>query len=445
MEKSIALKVTALLSEKGFSLDELVLKTKELFDREGMAGFVGLLLELVDAHLCTTLIHKTSVWQRAPCCERAAYELDRRVSRRLRTSIGTIHLHWRRLRCVHCGRSFVPLREFLGLECYQSKTNELERIVTEVVAEQNYRRLTRHLELIGMIPVPKSTAHRWVAASDCDEIVTAGKTVQELLADGTGYKRRPDASAGVSNHGEVRVVLGVSPGGTVIPMGAWSGKSWEEIGEAIAPKEAKTGPIAEVLVSDGEQGIVEELARLVNGEQRCHWHQIHQLGYFMWRDDAPRDDRRAAQQHLAGIIGIELPRQDFKMVAEEDKSALEQTTVAAEEKLDELVAGLVGKGYHQAANYIRYAKDKLFTYVRLWLKCGLVSPRVSSLIERMMREIGRRLKRIAFGWSEAGAAKMTRIIIKRMTSAGEWDAYWREKLRVTGQVTLTYNGVHAST
>jgi len=444
MERSIALKVSALLAENGFSLDELVLKTKELFDREGMAGFVGLLLDLVDAHLCTTLIHKTGDWRRAPCCEHAAYELDRRVARRLRTSIGTIHLRWRRLRCTHCGRSFLPLREFLGLERYQSKTSELERIVTEVVAEQNYRRLSRELALIGMIPVPKSTAHRWVALSDCDEIATGGKSAQELLADGTGYKRRPDASAGVNNHGELRVMLGVGPSGTVIPLGAWSGKSWEEIGQAIAPATAETGPIADVLVSDGEQGLAEGLAHLANDQQRCHWHQIHQLGYFMWRDKAPQDDRRAAQHQLAGIIGIELPRQDFKMVVEEDKSALEQTIAAAEEKLDELVAGLVSRGYHQAANYIRYAKDKLFTYVRLWLKCGLVSPRVSSLIERMMREIGRRLKRIAFGWSEAGAAKMARIIIKRITSAGEWNAHWHKKLRITGQVTLTYNGTHAT-
>ena len=63
MERSITLKVSALLSESGFSLDELVVKTKELFDREGMAGFVGLLLELVDAYLCWKLVHQTGSWE----------------------------------------------------------------------------------------------------------------------------------------------------------------------------------------------------------------------------------------------------------------------------------------------------------------------------------------------------------------------------------------------
>jgi hypothetical protein len=435
--------VSALLSENGFSLDELVIKTKELFDREGMAGFVGLLLELIDAYLCWKLVHKTGSWQPDPCCDHPAYELDQRIDRRLRTSVGTVHIRWRRLRCTHCGRSFLPLREFLGLARYQSKSRELERIVTEVVAEQNYRRTSRHLALIGMIPVPKSTAHRWVARSDCDELPTPDKTLQGLLVDGTGYKRRPDARAGINNRGELRVALGIQPDGRILPLGTWSGKSWEEIGHALTPA-AETKPVAEVLISDGEQGLAEGLAELINSHQRCHWHQTHDLGYFMWRDGAPLAVRREMQHQLSGIIGIELPEQDFQAVSAADKASLEQTTVAAEQKLNDLVSELIGKGYHQAASYIRNAKEKLFTYVRFWLKYGLVTPRVSSLIERMMREIGRRLKRIAFGWSESGAAKMARIIIKRFTNAGEWDAYWAKQLRITGQVRLVYNGVQAT-
>jgi len=85
----------------------------------------------------------------------------------------------------------------------------------------------------------------------------------------------------------------------------------------------------------------------------------------------------------------------------------------------------------------------VFTYVKFWLEYGMVSPRVSSMLERMMREIGRRLKKIAFGWSEFGAAKMTRIIIKRITSAHQWDEYWQRRLRLNGNVILIYRGVSA--
>lgn len=63
------------------------------------------------------------------------------------------------------------------------------------------------------------------------------------------------------------------------------------------------------------------------------------------------------------------------------------------------------------------------------------------MIERMMRELARRLKRMAFGWSEEGAAKMARIIIKRFTSADQWEKYWRDRLRIQNNVMLVLRGI----
>jgi hypothetical protein len=220
----------------------------------------------------------------------------------------------------------VPLSEFMQVERYQSKAAELERIVTEVVSEQSYRRTVQQPQLIGEIPVPRSTAHRWVIQRNWDEIETEGKAVDILFSDGTGYKRRPNAEKGIDNHGEVRIALGVSANGTVLLLGAWSGKTWDEISEEIMPRRADREPIAKLFVSDGEQALADGLARLANGAKRCHWHMIHQLDYKMWKDGVARGERR---------------------------------------------------------------------------------------------EIGRRLKSIAFGWSEAGAAEMARIIIKRATTAEE--------------------------
>jgi hypothetical protein len=85
MKKSIALELAAVLADDGFSLDELVVKTKLLFERDGMAGFVSLLLELVDAWLCREVISGGSGWRPKPCCEAPCYELQDRLERRLRT------------------------------------------------------------------------------------------------------------------------------------------------------------------------------------------------------------------------------------------------------------------------------------------------------------------------------------------------------------------------
>lgn len=56
MQDIITLEVLSATSEKRFSLDELVFRTKELFETEGLAGFVGLILAL------SFSLRKASLW-----------------------------------------------------------------------------------------------------------------------------------------------------------------------------------------------------------------------------------------------------------------------------------------------------------------------------------------------------------------------------------------------
>ena len=93
-------------------------------------------------------------------------------------------------------------------------------------------------------------------------------------------------------------------------------------------------------------------------------------------------------------------------------------------------------GYSTAATYIRRAKYGMFGYIRRWLKWGLISPRASSMVERVMRELGRRLKKTAYGWSDKGATKIARIILKRFTNANAWEDYWQNKMNCVGNVVI---------
>lgn len=449
MQHSITLEVVAALSDRGFSLDELVVKTKELFEEQGLPGFVGLLLSLAEENLTFRLLRGTSPWRRLdPCCEQPEYELRGYADRRFRTSIGTVRMKWRRLSCRRCGKMWIPLREFLGLRPYQSKSSELEQIVAEVVSDQSYRRTSRHLRLIGEIPVPKSTAHRWVMLSDCDELEPPEDKLRFLMADGTGYKRRPNPKAGIDNQGDLRIAIGVTNTGEVMPLGAWSGVSWETIGLELGQLAARRqvdgcdndGKLASMLISDGEPGLPENLADLTDQQQRCQWHAVRDLDTRMRREKAPIVERRRMQKHLAGIIGIPLANEDAQPVSAEDKPSIRRRMDEALKKLDLMVADLIARNYSEAARYISRARDRLFSYLRFWLRFGIISPRASSLIERLMRELARRLKRIAFGWSLGGAAKMARIILKRCTSADQWTAYWRKRLRIENNVMLIFRG-----
>ena len=445
MQNLLYLEILESVSEAGFSLDELVYKTKELFEQEGMSGMVSLVLTLMDEKLCLDLcrggVKSEGSWRAPGCCDSPRYEPQDRRARRFRTSVGEVRIQWRRLRCRNCGRSLIPLKEFLGIGSYQSKSNELERMVVEVVSDQSYRRSSKHLGLIGEIPVPKSTLHRWVADSDCDELIWSKRT-KFLLADGTGYKRRPVPEQGLDNRGELRVVLGINRQGDLIPLGAFCGINWDEIGRRLACLRTDRKKKLGLLISDGESGLAEGLAILAREHQRCHWHLVRDLGYTLHQDQAPKEEREQESKHLAGILGIELPPGSVEMVQEQDRKAIAEQIQNAEQQLEALSQNFFQKGYLRAANYLNSAKKHLFNYLRFWLKYGILPPRTASRIERMMREIGRRLKRIAFGWSEAGAAKMARIIIKRITSTKQWEAYWKKKMRIEGRVVLVYRGVH---
>ncbi len=244
-----------------------------------------------------------------------------------------------------------------------------------------------------------------------------------------------------NNRGELKVALGVRNDGAVVPIGTWSGERWDAISKQInAHKNNPDEPFAKLVVSDAERGMAEAFATMVNGEQSCHWHAIRDLNYMMWLAKADKGERRATQHHLRHIIGIDMPQEDIQHVSKKEKVELSKQIADAEEEIQRLAHSLYGRGYEQVATYVRRIKKTLFTYLKFWILSGLISPRASSMIERMMREIGRRLKRMAFGWSEKGAAKMA-CIIKRFTTVDQWGAYWKQKLRINDNVLLALRAI----
>jgi len=51
-------------------------------------------------------------------------------------------------------------------------------------------------------------------------------------------------------------------------------------------------------------------------------------------------------------------------------------------------------------------------------------------------ELARRIKYIAYGWSDKGVTKIARIILKRFTNEREWEDYWKTKINIVGNVII---------
>jgi len=436
LQYTLALKVANSISDQGCSLDELVSKIKDLFDSEGLPGFIVLLLRLIDESVSVG-INRHDSHSRSnlrSCCDDPCLESKGLKSRKIRTSIGLLDFGCRHL----------PLGNFLKLNRYQKKTVELEQIVSAVITDQSYRRLSQHLKIIGNIEIPKSTAHDWIKATPCD---VAAQQLEfefaQILPDGTGYKKRPK-NPGESNRGELKVMIGVDDKGNTFPMGVWSDKSWAEIGTAILdPKDAakRDRPLADDLVVDGEPGMAEGLEHLADGVQRCHWHLPRDLGYSMWKDEAPLRKRKMKSKQLSQLMAIELPKGSVDEISEKDKAKLLERCGKVERELDKFIEDLGTKGYGVAVNYVSNAKRHLFTYLGTWLELGIRCPRPTSLIERLMREIGRRLKKIAFGWSESGAAKMARMVIARILNTKGWRDHWEGRKEIGGNAIIVLQGI----
>ena len=58
------------------------------------------------------------------------------------------------------------------------------------------------------------------------------------------------------------------------------------------------------------------------------------------------------------------------------------------------------------------------------------------MVERVMRELARRIKRIAYGWSDKSVTKIARSILKRFTNEKEWEDYWKKKMNIIGNVVI---------
>jgi hypothetical protein len=57
-------------------------------------------------------------------------------------------------------------------------------------------------------------------------------------------------------------------------------------------------------------------------------------------------------------------------------------------------------------------------------------PKVISILERVMREIGRRIKKIGASWKEKGLLAVAEVLLTRIYSPYAWQQYWIELLDI---------------
>lgn len=459
ISKNFALNIKTCLTGNSFSLDELILETQNLFENEGILGFLRVLVALID----NMVIESYRSSDKAGCCDAPVLIRNGKRSKKLYTGLGNFDFEWTSMRCKNCGSCHNPLKDFFGLDKYQKLTSEFEKICMETVARESFRKSTQTLKMHTPAKFNHRTLHRWLIQTESDEIKVTHSDLNVLLADGTSYKKfvsqknltkknKLNEKLGlkpveISKRGEVKILMGINTENEVVPLGAWTSHAWKTIGsfihkannqnKKIAPKK-----VANILVADGEIGLNRGLKKLTHHQQRCLWHVPHELKPLMkYQDKAESEDIEYALNQVHSIFQIEIPETEFEKIETKELVELNQKIKDCETQMKLLSDYLEHKGYSQASTYVANARNNLFTYLRFWMKTGVVTPKVTSKLERLMREINRRIKKFAFNWREKGCAKITRIIIKLITDASSWENYWTEKMRLSGNIKLSFIGI----
>ena len=117
---------------------------------------------------------------------------------------------------------------------------------------------------------------------------------------------------------------------------------------------------------------------------------------------------------------------------------------SSKEQVKELIQTFRDKGYQHGASYLENLSERLFTHIEIWLKTGVIAPKTTSLLERVFRELGRRLKKIAFGWSDKTVTNLSKMILLKQYSRKKWEEYWKQKLGIKGYFNVYIRSIELS-
>ena len=123
ISKNISLNITACLSGLGFSFDELILETKNLFETEGVPGFLKVLIAFTDQIVLEA--YRSS--NQATCCSVPHLNINGSRSKSIYTSVGQVQMEWKTLRCKNCNKIHHPLKVFLTLEVIKKRAMSLKK------------------------------------------------------------------------------------------------------------------------------------------------------------------------------------------------------------------------------------------------------------------------------------------------------------------------------
>lgn len=316
--------------------------------------------------------------------------------RRIITEEGPVRFRLRQVTCRGCGRTWSPYSQGLGLQPRQRVLQEVEEKLMGLVTQLSYARTCRLGEEWLGVRVGPRTLHRWVQARAQQLQLSADPQSTVLLGDGTkipsggrsrlgedvriGFQLVGRAEEGGRTRAQLRVV------GVGIGRGSWA----EAFAETLKPT---------LVVTDAEAGLREFVRERYAAarHQLCEWHVAYTLDWSLIEDRVAAKRRKGLKRLLVRIL-------------------FRETTQARKRRRYERFTRWIGR--------ISPTAQKQLQQASAWLLYEEPSAeRTTSLAERQMREVNRRME-IGARWSDSGALNLLRLRLAQQHNPDDYARLW---------------------
>jgi hypothetical protein len=296
--------------------------------------------------------------------------------RHLKTSRGSFKLLVLQANCKACGRTFRPLNELIGLPFSRRFLDEFVEKGIRTAIDLPFAKASRLIKTLTGCRISAETIRQKIHAKAADlelDNDVCGKTV---LVDSTKVR------SGKKKRGcPVHLAISVGKGTRRAGRPSIQKKLLHlHVGNSRKLRKRLKTIGAENLVHDG----FEDLTGCATNVQRCLWHLVHQLKYYLRQDGVPFGLRSFYQNSLRRILW------DSKN---------------GPQKLNSYVKDLKINGLKQSAKHLSNAQHETFT----WANHLGFSFTTTSPLEREMRELNRRAD-IGVRWSNKGIESVLKVL-----------------------------------
>jgi hypothetical protein len=329
------------------------------------------------------------------CKQRFRYICKGKRRRKLMTSEGEINFMLQQVQCKNCKKIHRPLIRWLGLEPRQIITEELIDKSLEVAIHTSYKTASRLIKsLTGAKIGSRKIRDSMLKKGEEIKKHQANEPPQEFIAfceDSTKVK------TGTTKRGDdINIVYGIM--GRKLMVNQKTGEIKRQLltGKILSVEvgnddKIKTQHKTKNVMSDGA-GSVKKKAKYKDKNiifHRCQWHLSRMLGFALYNDGLKTKKQRVPfVSKLALII-----KHSFKNY---------------KKYYNELIQELKEREYLKAVKYLQNAEEEFYNTKEKPIMIDGIPLLANSPIERVMREIDRRIE-IGARWSKQGAEAITRV------------------------------------